>query len=446
MKKIPRFFDILTLILYNKYKVRNEKIDKFERSVIIMRKHNLITTLLLAAIILTLAGCNKTTTETTETATNSDTAEETAKTVLWEETCNMVSKTGDSEESPVIFIRAYDDGTYYASSSVEFPFGGYEADLVLVSKTEGNNGDIVYSFSVEGTDTEFTVTENTGLGGYTVSYNGEESFYGVLNSSEHFLVYEDTESEDRSDTGTLEAEATTEEVTEEATTEAVTEAATTEAVKTETSTKETTKAATKKTADSNNGSSSVSTATNNGSSSGSATTTTTAASNSSSTNSANSTVVSGNNTSSTSTSNSSNSGSGNTTSTSTNSSSSTTAHTHSYTPVYKTVHHDAVTGTRTVETPVYKEVPVTKTVYCEKCNICEQQGVTTYMYNQAEVTAHAQEVGHGNYRSYQYEEPTGETKTVLWRTDVTTETYTITEAYDEQVVDYYKCSCGATKK
>jgi hypothetical protein len=114
--------------------------------------------------------------------------------------------------------------------------------------------------------------------------------------------------------------------------------------------------------------------------------------------------------------------------------------------VYKTVHHDAVTGTRTVETPVYKDVPVTKTVYCEKCDTCGQQGVTTYMYNQTDVDNHFKATGHGCYSSYQYQEDTGEKQTVLWKTEVTTETYVITEAYDEQVVDYYKCSCGATKK
>jgi hypothetical protein len=67
------------------------------------------------------------------------------------------------------------------------------------------------------------------------------------------------------------------------------------------------------------------------------------------------------------------------------------------------------------------------------------------MYTQEENTAHANKTGHSNYREYQYQADTGEKQTVLWRTDVTTESYTITEAYDEQVIDYYKCSCGATR-
>jgi hypothetical protein len=67
------------------------------------------------------------------------------------------------------------------------------------------------------------------------------------------------------------------------------------------------------------------------------------------------------------------------------------------------------------------------------------------MYTQTDVTNHAKETGHSNYRGYQYQEESGEYQTVIWDYETSTETYTVTEAYDEKVIDHYECSCGATK-
>jgi hypothetical protein len=113
----------------------------------------------------------------------------------------------------------------------------------------------------------------------------------------------------------------------------------------------------------------------------------------------------------------------------------TTQHTHVYdVPVYKTVHHDAVTETEEVE--VYGWVPITET---EAVNVCSECG--KIMYNQGEVSKHFVETGDGNYHSDYIEVDTGETE---W--DVTgyeAKEVVVEEAYDEQVIDYYKCSCGA---
>ena len=103
------------------------------------------------------------------------------------------------------------------------------------------------------------------------------------------------------------------------------------------------------------------------------------------------------------------------------------AHTHSWTPVYRTVHHDAVTH----EEPVYETVK-TSTAYC---------------------TAHKVPL----YEGYKREgwlgfcpadpECLANTTNIYETKQVQTGTKTVTDkaAYDEQIVDHYTCSCGATK-
>lgn len=106
--------------------------------------------------------------------------------------------------------------------------------------------------------------------------------------------------------------------------------------------------------------------------------------------------------------NASNGNSGTSTASSSNSQqqASTPAHQHSWTPVYKTVHHDAVT----------QQV----TTYHTVCNTCGAKDVDGY---------HLIETEHSSYRN-----------NVPF-----TETKIISNAYDEQVIDHYTCSCGATK-
>ena len=88
-------------------------------------------------------------------------------------------------------------------------------------------------------------------------------------------------------------------------------------------------------------------------------------------------------------------------------------HTHSWTPVYRTVHHDAVTQ----EQPVYKWDTV--------CNVCKQVNPS-----REHEKAHAM-AGEGS--GYHDENVLVGYKTV-----------TLKNAYDEQVLDHYVCSCGAT--
>ena len=109
------------------------------------------------------------------------------------------------------------------------------------------------------------------------------------------------------------------------------------------------------------------------------------------------------------------------TSTATNSASSsqasTSAHTHSWTPVYKTVHHDAETATQ----PIYS---IRERSICNTCG----EDITGNVI--AHLKANRDCAGtHGKAESY-----------VSGYQTVTTK-----QAYDEQVVDHYTCSCGATK-
>ena len=99
---------------------------------------------------------------------------------------------------------------------------------------------------------------------------------------------------------------------------------------------------------------------------------------------------------------------------SSSSSSSSSSHTHSWTAVYKTVHHDAVTHEETTY----------ETHLIWSCGT--DSGVYSLELLQSEIF---------NHLSCSYT-----TKKVA-----VTVTVVDTEAYDEQVVDYYVCSCGATK-
>lgn len=132
--------------------------------------------------------------------------------------------------------------------------------------------------------------------------------------------------------------------------------------------------------------------------------------------------------------NSGNSGSGN--NGSGDSGTSQPAHTHSWEPVYKTVHHDEVTEKRWVVDQAAWDEPIYE--YRNVCNACgasftgnadvvcdhielEHDGGASYTNQPFEIgTKHHDEVGHY-------------------------ETVVVTAAWDEQVITGYKCSCGETK-
>ena len=110
-------------------------------------------------------------------------------------------------------------------------------------------------------------------------------------------------------------------------------------------------------------------------------------------------------------------------------------HTHSWEPVYSTVHHDEVGHyeTQTVseawDEPVYETLPV-----CSSCG--------KYFYSVDEVSDHII-FDHNGQASYSVQKvQTGS----LHHDAVTQQVWVVDQAaYDEQVITGYRCSCGATK-
>ena len=99
---------------------------------------------------------------------------------------------------------------------------------------------------------------------------------------------------------------------------------------------------------------------------------------------------------------------------------STPAHQHSWTPVYKTVHHDAVT----------EQQPVYETVGAVICNVCGED-ITNNKTNH--LKAHALKHEGSSYHV--------EDKTIITGYN----TVVIQQAYNEDVLDHYVCNCGAVK-
>ena len=90
------------------------------------------------------------------------------------------------------------------------------------------------------------------------------------------------------------------------------------------------------------------------------------------------------------------------------------------------VWHDPVYETVTKEVPVYKDVEIMQTVYCSICNMCG-----TILLTQDDIDAHE----HHNYRSYQYQEGTGEYETCVAYYDYVEETVLVQEGYWETVYE-----------
>ena len=96
----------------------------------------------------------------------------------------------------------------------------------------------------------------------------------------------------------------------------------------------------------------------------------------------------------------------------------------------KMVWHEPVYKTVVEEVPVYKEVEIMETVYCEQCNSCKQ-----LLYGQAEVDAHFSNGHGGGYRSYEYQRGTGEYKTVVWDFETVEKEVLVQEGYWEEVYE-----------
>lgn len=115
-------------------------------------------------------------------------------------------------------------------------------------------------------------------------------------------------------------------------------------------------------------------------------------------------------------------------------------HTHTWKPVYKTVHHKAVTHKE--DKGHYEDQGYDKTVVvCKTCNakfdtneaFCEHQKATREEYPNDDSKWHVGAV----------------TKTVHVSKKVWVSKWVTVvdkEAWDEKVLDHYECSCGATKK
>lgn len=152
------------------------------------------------------------------------------------------------------------------------------------------------------------------------------------------------------------------------------------------------------------------------------------------------------------------------------------AHTHNWQPVYKTVHHDAVTHqetytekepyTYTEKEPYTYQEPFTYTTYVDGYRIYES---CTSDFNVLAIVESKDEClriwddyadngalndGCYSYQTYQIPKQATGYRTKTGYKDVQktgykdvkkTRTVTDKAAWDEKVVDYYKCSCGARK-
>lgn len=136
---------------------------------------------------------------------------------------------------------------------------------------------------------------------------------------------------------------------------------------------------------------------------------------------------------------SSSSSSGSGSSSSSSSSSSATAHIHNWSPVYRTVHHDAVTHTE--DQGHYEDQGYNKRVLvCKTCgaefDTLEELGA--HQDASQEIYPDNPDMWHGG----DINKPVHITN-IVWVSNIVT--VTDSPAWDEQVLDHYECSCGATK-
>lgn len=136
---------------------------------------------------------------------------------------------------------------------------------------------------------------------------------------------------------------------------------------------------------------------------------------------------------------SSSSSSGSGSSSSSSSSSSATTHTHNWTPVYRTVHHDAVTHTE--DQGHYEDRGYSVSRY--KCSTCGQkfdslEELQAHRNVSRETYPDNPDMWHGGSSTINEWVSNN-----VWVSNIVT--VTDSPAWDEQVLDHYECSCGATK-
>lgn len=121
-----------------------------------------------------------------------------------------------------------------------------------------------------------------------------------------------------------------------------------------------------------------------------------------------------------------------------------TSHEHDWIAVYKTVHHDEVGHNEKYvikeawDEPQYQVIEV---FVCYSCGYesedCSESAIKNHIF------PHALK---GEDTSYGFEERRKQTGVKHHETEYGNKWIVDKEAYDEKVVDYYKCTCGATKK
>lgn len=110
-------------------------------------------------------------------------------------------------------------------------------------------------------------------------------------------------------------------------------------------------------------------------------------------------------------------------------------HTHNWQPVYKTVHHDEVGHTETVTVQDAYDEPIYEEKYVCSHNDYASDDVT-------DISVHILDE-HDGLASYSVKDVQVSSK---HHDAVTEQKYAVDQAaYDEQVIDHYECSCGATK-
>ena len=108
------------------------------------------------------------------------------------------------------------------------------------------------------------------------------------------------------------------------------------------------------------------------------------------------------------------------------------SHTHNWQPQYSTVHHDAVYQQQwVVDVPAKTEIHS----FCKACNI----DFTKLGWDQSTVTAHVKQHALNGENGGAVE------RVVTIPEQGHYENVLVSEAWDEQVLEGYKCSCGATK-
>lgn len=145
------------------------------------------------------------------------------------------------------------------------------------------------------------------------------------------------------------------------------------------------------------------------------------------------------------------------------------AHEHSWSPVYKTIHHPAETKTvqhdAVTEQVWVVDKEATQVEYLKRFYVCNDTGKTwvydTGIHTPADHDAmkaemkdffinQALEGGAGSYTTWDEYYTVGEPEQGHYETKVVkaawTETVVVKAAWSEQVIDYYKCSCGETKR